>query len=45
MGLQGVDDVRIDLGAKQAVVAHTGVAVDAMKAAVDDAGYEVVSVS
>jgi copper chaperone CopZ len=40
MGVEGVADVRIDLGARRAVVTHQGVDVRAMQAAVDEAGYE-----
>jgi copper chaperone CopZ len=43
-GVKGVDDVAIDLGGKKATVTHTGADLEAMKAAVDDAGYEVVGV-
>jgi copper chaperone CopZ len=44
MGVGGVEDVKIDLGQRTATVAHAGADVEAMKAAVDDAGYEVVGV-
>jgi len=44
-GLGGVQDVKVDLGSRQATVYHTGVDIQAMKAAVDDAGYEVVGVA
>jgi copper chaperone CopZ len=44
MGVAGVNDVRVDLGDKQAMVAHTGADIEKMKTAVDDAGYEVVAV-
>jgi len=45
MGVSGVDDVKIDLGARTATVIHAGADLEAMKAAVDDAGYEVVGVA
>jgi copper chaperone CopZ len=44
-GVNGVSDVRVDLGQKQAVVTHAGANIEAMKTAVDDAGYEVVGVA
>jgi|GEM_PF-2662669 len=44
MGVGGVDNVRIDLGQRTATVTHAGADMEAMKAAVDDAGYEVVGV-
>jgi copper chaperone CopZ len=43
-GVAGVNDVRVDLGAKQAVVSHSGANIEKLKGAVDDAGYEVVGV-
>jgi len=39
-----VEDVKIDLSRREATVVHSGADVEAMKAAVDDAGYEVVGV-
>jgi copper chaperone CopZ len=44
-GLSGVTDVQVDLGKAQAVVSHQGADLAAMKAAVDDAGYDVVGVA
>jgi copper chaperone CopZ len=42
MNTTGVQDVKVDLAARKATVTHTGADLEAMKAAVDDAGYEVV---
>lgn len=44
MGVKGVDNVKVDLGQRTAAVTHSGADLEAMKAAVDDAGYEVVAV-
>jgi copper chaperone len=41
----GVADVNISLGEKQAVVVHTGADPDALKEAVENAGYDVVSLA
>ncbi|GHV37738.1 hypothetical protein FACS18949_18080 [Clostridia bacterium] len=41
-GLPGVTSVKVSLKDKNAVVEHGGVTLDAFRAAVDDAGYEVV---
>lgn len=43
--LAGVKDVEVDLAAGKAVVTHEGGNVDAMKEAVDEAGYEVTEVA
>lgn len=43
--LQGVTKVEVDLDAGQAVVTHEGGSIDAMKEAVDEAGYEVTAVA
>jgi copper chaperone CopZ len=42
MNIGGVQDVKVDLSNRMATVSHNGVGLEAMKAAVDDAGYEVV---
>jgi copper chaperone CopZ len=44
-GVSGVTEVQVDLGQQQAVVSHADADLEAMKVAVDDAGYEVVSVA
>jgi copper ion binding protein len=42
-GIAGVQSARVNLGENSAVVEHgDGVSLDAMKAAIVDAGYEVV---
>jgi copper chaperone CopZ len=43
-GVGGVETVKIDLAEGTATVAHTGADLETMKAAIDDAGYEVVGV-
>jgi copper chaperone CopZ len=40
--LAGVEDVAVNLGERTATVTHNGADLEAMKEAVDDAGYEVV---
>lgn len=45
MQVSGVDNVLVDLANRQAAVSHNGADLEAMKAAVDDAGYEVVGVA
>jgi len=42
MGVNHVNDVQEDLLNRQAVVEHDGASLDAMRTAVDDAGYEVI---
>lgn len=43
--LEGVTKVEVDLEAGKAVVTHEGGSIDAMKEAVDEAGYEVTEVA
>lgn len=45
MKVSGVENVVVDLRARQATVSHEGADLEAMKAAVDDAGYEVTEVA
>jgi len=45
MGVGGVDNVKVDLSQRTATVSHSGADIEAMKSAVDDAGYEVVGVA
>ena len=43
--VKGVTSVQVDLGAKSAVVDGEALEDDALKAAVKDAGYDVVAIS
>lgn len=43
--VEGVADVAVNLGDKQATVTHSGANVEAMKTAVEDAGYDVLGVA
>lgn len=43
-GVDGVADVAVDLGEKQATVTHAGANAEAMKTAVEEAGYDVLGV-
>ena len=45
MGVSGVDSVEIDLDSKQVVVHGSAVDLQAIIAAVDEAGYEAVGIS
>lgn len=40
--VDGVTDVAVNLGEKQATVTHAGANVEALKTAVEDAGYDVL---
>lgn len=43
--VSGVAEVQVDLANRQAVVRHENADLEAMKAAVDEAGYEFVGVA